>query len=76
MLVINAEKIFSKYDLYFCYSPKLKKYLCNIKNISYISKGVNQDSGKSYWLFIRSDELVDCLKEWKENAENGVNAIE
>ena len=75
VLVKNAEQAFDKNDLFYCYSPKLKKYLCN-KNLSPIGRGQNQLTNKTYWLFIRSQELLDCLSEWELNAELGIKAIE
>lgn len=71
MFVKNAEVEFSKQDLFFCYSPPLKKYLCKIKNIAYISKGINNETKKSYWLFIKTNELSEALIEWSNNKEKG-----
>ena len=76
MLVKNAENIFTQADIYYCYSPPLKKHLCNNKKLGYIGKGVNGDSGKTYWLFIRNEELEGYLKEWSDNSKNGIKAVE
>lgn len=76
MLVINAEKIFDKADLFYCYSPKLKKFLCKTMGISYIGKGTNSETKNDYWLFIRCDELSEALIKWSNNAEKGIKAIE
>jgi hypothetical protein len=76
MFAINAENEFGKDNLYYCYSPKLKKYLCKTKNISYIGKGINDETKRTYWLFIKTDELSKSLLEWSDNASKGVKAIE
>jgi hypothetical protein len=69
MFVRNAENEFSKDDLFYCYSPKLKKFLCQVKNISYIGKGINSDTNKTYWLFIRNKELNISLDEWSSQSK-------
>jgi hypothetical protein len=75
MFAINVEQTFSKEDLFYCYSPNLKKYLCKTKNISYIGRGMNSESNKTYWLFIKTQELSDSLLEWANNANNGIKAV-
>jgi len=75
MLVRNTEQIFNKEDLFYCYSLNLKKFLCKTKGISFIGKGINSESKKEYWLFIRSEELNSYLEEWSTNAKNGIKAI-
>lgn len=67
MYVKNTEKEFSKDDLFFCYSPNLKKFLCKEKNIQYIAKGINSETKKTYWLFIKTDNLSLALTEWTNN---------
>jgi hypothetical protein len=76
MYIINAENQFEKNDLYFCYSPKQKKFLCKVKNISYISKGIHEESKRTYWLFLKTNELSKSLREWSENAKSGLKAVE
>lgn len=76
MYVINAEDLFNKESLFYCYSPKLKKFLCKTKNISYIGKGINSETNKTYWLFIKTEELSSSLTEWSVNSEKGIKAIE
>ena len=75
MFVVNAEKTFDKSDLFYCYSPKLKRFLCKVKNIDYIGKGLNNQNNKEYWLFIKTSILSSALTEWTDNKENAIKAM-
>jgi len=63
MFVKNAEKVFTKEDLFYCYDQKLKDFLCNDKGFSFIGKGNDKESKKDYWLFLRNNQLSSLL-EW------------
>ncbi len=69
LYVKNAEKTFDKSDLFYCYSPKLKKYLNNTKGIVHIARGTNNSNNKLFWLFIRSEELHTALEDWSKNKQ-------
>ena len=51
-----------KSKLFFCYKPKLKKYLMD-KGHRYIFVDVNKE-GKTFWLFERTDELTKHIDEF------------
>ena len=51
-----------KSKLFFCYEPKLKKYLMD-KGHRYIFVDVNKE-GKTFWLFERTDELTKHIDEF------------
>lgn len=68
MYIKNAEKAFSKEDLFYCYSPRLKAFL-NKKGIQHVAKGRNEKTNKIFWLFLRSDLLSEALDEWKEKSK-------
>lgn len=74
MLVVNLDNI-KRDDLYFCYSPNLYKFLKFIKFINPISSGIHRKKGTKFSVFIKTNELQDCLNEWKENKLSGVLAI-
>lgn len=76
MYVRNAEIAFDKNDLYYCYSPKQKRFLCKNKNINYVARGIHNETGKTYWLFLKTNELANCLLEWSNNAKNNTKAID
>ena len=65
MYVRNVESQFNSDELFYCYSPALKKFLCKNKNIIYVSKGVD-DEKKKYWIFFKTDNLLDALNEFDE----------
>ena len=51
-----------KSKLFFCYKPKLKKYLMD-KGHRYIFVDVNKE-GKTFWLFERTNELTQHIDEF------------
>ncbi len=50
--------------LFTCYSWNLVKFL-NSKGIKYKITGLNSDTNKRFWVFIRNDKLNNCLSLWK-----------
>lgn len=56
----------NKSELFYCYSPKLKQYLCG-KGIKFLHKGTNDNTNKWFWVFMKSDELNNVLTEWSLN---------
>lgn len=53
-----------KKDLFYCYSPKLKRFLTSHKGIRYLHQGINASSKRSFWVFIRTEDLGNALAEW------------
>ena len=51
-----------KSKLFFCYKPKLKKYLMD-RGHRYIFVDVNKE-GKTFWLFERTNELTKHIDEF------------
>ena len=51
------------------------KFLCEIKGFSFISREQIEGSHKFVWMFVKSKELDEALREWKENKERGVFAF-
>lgn len=72
MIVNNASEM-GKDLVFFCYSHNLKMFLKKMKGIHYIYRGEN--NGKSFWIFLKTDELQSALSEWSKNKENGIRAI-
>lgn len=56
-------------QFFYCYSPKLMSHLVNNKKIRYLHKGINDKTGKNFWLFKRDTRLKDVLNEWTLNKE-------
>jgi len=69
MFVSNPESI--KKEKFYCKSKNLKRFLCEIKNIKYISRYVDKKDKKIVWIFLKTEELSNALAEWKKNKETG-----
>lgn len=69
MFVSNPESI--KKEKFYCKSKNLKRFLCEIKNIKYISRYVDKKDKKTVWIFLKTEELSNALAEWKKNKEIG-----
>ena len=69
MFVSNPESI--KKEKFYCKSKNLKRFLCEIKNIKYISRYVDKKDKKIVWIFLKTEELSNALTEWKKNKETG-----
>lgn len=50
---------------FFCYSYKLKKFLSEL-NIRYELSANNTKTNKPYWVYIRTNDLLNALTKWKE----------
>ena len=71
MIIRNAEININPQNIYKCYSPLLCRFLEENKGIQHIFSGENNKNNKQYWLFIKTDELQQALKEWSENKSSG-----
>ncbi len=69
MFVSNPESI--KKEKFYCKSKNLKRFLCEIKNIKYISRQIDENDKKIVWIFLKTEELSNALLEWKKNKETG-----
>ena len=47
-------------EVFYCYSPNLKKELLNIGQ-KYIAKTVNPSTNRDCWLFLYNDQLLEYL---------------
>lgn len=56
----------SKRKIYCCYSVPLMKYLTEQNKIQYDVVGLNPNTYKTFWGFIKTEELDDALKRWKK----------
>ena len=52
-------------SLFPCYSVPMKDYLSS-KGIRYELVGLHPDSKNMFWVYIKSNILRECLKEWSE----------
>ena len=50
--------------LYTCYSANLMKFLTEQKKIRYELVACNPNTMKTFWIFIRNEELNKALGEW------------
>lgn len=53
-----------KRKVYCCYSVPLMKYLTEQVGIKYDVVGLNPNSHKTFWGFVKTKELDDALKRW------------
>lgn len=51
-------------ELFYCYSPKLKKFLTQVKKIRFLHQGINTQSKRYFWVYVRTEELGVALAEW------------
>lgn len=56
----------NKRKIYCCYSVPLMKYLTKDCGIEYDVVGLNPNSLKTFWGFIKTEELEKALKRWKK----------
>jgi len=75
MYVVNPDSI-SENKKFYCKSKNLKKFLCELKKIPYVSKYYDEEIKRMVWIFIKTKELSDALYEWKQNKINGIRAIQ
>ena len=69
MFVSNPDVINEK--KFYCKSKNLKKFLCEIKKIPYISRQFDEKENKITWIFIKTQELDLALEEWRKRKETG-----
>lgn len=50
-------------EVFYCYSPTLKKELMEKVHLRYIAKGINPSTNREYWMFLYCDELLDYLNQ-------------
>lgn len=55
--------------LFCCYSKELKNFL-SILGFRYEVCGLNPNSNSMFWAYMRSEELHEALRRWKERGEN------
>lgn len=55
--------------LFVCYSVPLMKFLTQ-NGFKYEVVGLNPDSKKTFWVFIKNNELSKYLVRWKKNNPN------
>lgn len=53
-------------DLYCCYSIKLRNYLTN-NGLRYKIAGLNPNSKKLFWVYIKTDDLDKLLENWSKD---------
>lgn len=55
-----------KAKFYSCYSINMLRFI-KAHSIKPVSKGVNGNTGKTFWVFETTDELSAVLKTWSSN---------
>ena len=55
-------------NVFYCYSPTLKKELVNQVGERFICKGVNPNTNREFWVFLYTPELVKYLDERPKQA--------
>jgi len=70
MFIVNPESLKGT-KIYYCKSPNLMKFLCEIKGFSFISREQIEGSHKFVWMFVKSKELDEALREWKDRKTTG-----
>ena len=48
-------------EVFYCYSPTLKKQLMEEAEQWYIAKGINPSTNREYWMFLYNDKLIEYL---------------
>lgn len=51
---------------YFCYNPRLAKYLRYDCNLPFITKAKHIDTNNKFWLFEQTEELTKAIHTYKE----------
>lgn len=59
---INEEDV----NLFPCYSIALMKFLTEQKKIRYKITGINQNTMKTFYVFIDNEKLNNCINQYKE----------
>jgi len=58
-------------DYFFCYNPKLARFLRHEKDIEYIIKAKHTNTDKIFYLFEQSKELSNGINEYKKISKSG-----
>jgi hypothetical protein len=56
--------------LFPCYSISLMNFLTKERKIRYKLIGLNQNTKKTFYVFIDNEKLNKCINEWKEINKN------
>lgn len=51
---------------YKCYSINLCRFL-KVNDVRYLSKGINEHTGRTYWVFLLDDKLSKLLTIWTQD---------
>lgn len=57
-------RLYMKNKIFCCYSLELRNYLSS-KNIKYDAVGLNPNSQKMFWAYVKDKKLDNELKVWK-----------
>lgn len=59
-------------NVYYCYSPKLRKFL-GLSGLRWGKKGFNEDTKSYYWTFNKTETLYRLLEEYDiSNSHNSI----
>jgi len=50
---------------FYCYNPKLRKFL-GLSNLRWEKRGINENTGRTYWTFKHSDKLNELIQQYKK----------
>jgi len=64
MIAKGIEDIIDDNSCFHCYSFNLKRFLENEKGLMHIDVGCNKKTKKTYFLYIKTEELGKALTEW------------
>lgn len=59
-------------DFFFVYNKDLFTYLHDTKKLNYITIAKNPTSGKTFSMFLKSDQLQSAIDEYKECKKNDI----
>lgn len=54
---------------FYCYSPALSQFLQE-NGLRYECVGINENSGKKFWQYVRGAELDEVITKWQANNPN------
>ncbi len=55
--------------LFYCYSPKLKDRFIEM-GVECLGTGINPNTYRKYWLFLKTDNTKAILQEWNISKDN------
>lgn len=53
-----------KFKVYRCYSNNMKEWLMREKGLEYITIAKDHKTDKTFWMFLKTEELDKALTEW------------